>query len=461
MLGGDVSKITLEQFKESCYAKFFSANVRYAKQQKFLNLEQGDMTVEQYNIEFHMLSCFAPEVVKDEVARTKTFVRAKSEVRRCLPVASSGACCCRKDFKRTTYVSELWEISWRSLLGRKWSLFQGRVFATTLQKAEQACTMVTGLNWLSANHASIDCSCKEVVFNLPSAASFKFKGARTMVLPKVILAMKASKLLNQGLLPLREIDFAIEIEPDTAPISRDPYRMASAELKELKVQLYEHYEFIVMSFSWTNAPAVFMDLMNMVFKDFLDTFVIVFIDDILVYFKIEAEHEEHLHQVLETLRANKLYAKLNLYELGFGMCENPIHLHLPQEKTLKRENPSKPPSPPPFPSQAESSSEVVKPSPSAFHPIRLVASSPFVRQSSPPSTFCRIVKRLSIDHQVVTSVEPSPSVVRAPSNRIEGRYELEPQFLSSFPKPYPSRASRPREVRATRACTSRQVVRVP
>ncbi|KAL4030883.1 hypothetical protein IC575_009137 [Cucumis melo] len=77
---------------------------------------------------------------------------------------------------------------------------------------------------------------------------------------------------------------------------------------------YGHYEFIVMSFGLTNASAVFMDLMNMVFKDFLDSFVIVFIDDILIYSQTEAEHEEHLHQVLETLRSNKLYAK-------FSKCE--------------------------------------------------------------------------------------------------------------------------------------------
>ena len=63
-----------------------------------------------------------------------------------------------------------------------------------------------------------------------------------------------------------------------------------------------------MSFGLTNAPVVFMDLVNILFKDFLDTFVIIFIDDILVYSKTEAEHEEHLYQVLETLRANKLYA---------------------------------------------------------------------------------------------------------------------------------------------------------
>ncbi|KAA0055648.1 hypothetical protein E5676_scaffold16G00130 [Cucumis melo var. makuwa] len=146
-------------------------------------------------------------------------------------------------------------------------------------------------------------------------------------------------------LPLhREIDFAIELEPGTVPILRAPYKMVLDELKELKVQLqelldkgfirpsyhqlriidsdipkaafrsrYSHYEFIVMSFGLTNASIVFMDLMNMVFKDFLDTFVIVFINDILVYSKIEAEHKEHLHQILKTLRTNMLYAEFSKY----------------------------------------------------------------------------------------------------------------------------------------------------
>ena len=69
-----------------------------------------------------------------------------------------------------------------------------------------------------------------------------------------------------------------------------------------------------MPFGLTNAPTAFMDLMNRVFKNFLDQFVIVFIDDILVYSRSKEEHEEHLRIVLQTLRKNRLYAK-------FKKCE--------------------------------------------------------------------------------------------------------------------------------------------
>ncbi|GJV00200.1 putative reverse transcriptase domain-containing protein [Tanacetum coccineum] len=74
---------------------------------------------------------------------------------------------------------------------------------------------------------------------------------------------------------------------------------------------YGHYEFLVMPFGLTNAPAVFMDLMNRVFHEFLDKFVIVFIDDILVFSKSKEEHEEHLRTVLQILRQEKLYAKFS------------------------------------------------------------------------------------------------------------------------------------------------------
>ena len=72
-----------------------------------------------------------------------------------------------------------------------------------------------------------------------------------------------------------------------------------------------HYEFLVMPFGLTNAPAVFMDLMNRVFIPYLNKFVIVFIDDILVYSGSLKEHVEHLRTVLQILRERQLYAKFS------------------------------------------------------------------------------------------------------------------------------------------------------
>jgi hypothetical protein len=76
---------------------------------------------------------------------------------------------------------------------------------------------------------------------------------------------------------------------------------------------YGHYEFTVVPFGLSNAPVVFMCLMNGVFRNYLDKFVIVFLDDILVYSKKEEEHEQHLRMVLQVLREHQLYAKLGKY----------------------------------------------------------------------------------------------------------------------------------------------------
>ncbi|GJQ90555.1 putative reverse transcriptase domain-containing protein [Tanacetum coccineum] len=147
-----------------------------------------------------------------------------------------------------------------------------------------------------------------------------------------------------GLPPIREIEFRIELILGAMPIAKSPYRLAPFELEELSGQLkelqdkdlrsgyhqlrvheddipkttfrthYGHFKFTVMPFGLTNAPAVFIDLMNRVCRPYLDKFMIVFIDDILIYFKTQEEHVEHLRLVLGLLKKEKLYAK-------FSKCE--------------------------------------------------------------------------------------------------------------------------------------------
>ena len=92
-------------------------------------------------------------------------------------------------------------------------------------------------------------------------------------------------------------------------------RVKEADIPKIAFQKwYGHFEFIVMFFGLTNAPATFMDLMHRVFQLYQDQFVVVFVDDILVYSKFEEEHEDHLRIVFQVLREHRLYAK-------FSKCE--------------------------------------------------------------------------------------------------------------------------------------------
>ncbi|KAG7543335.1 Integrase catalytic core [Arabidopsis thaliana x Arabidopsis arenosa] len=300
--------------------------------------------------------------------------------------------------------------------------------------------VILGMDWLGKYKATLDCHRGRVRFE-QEGKRLEFQGIRPIAGSLVVSAIQAERMLEKGceaylatiscteggtnteledipvvkdfadvfqalsgLPPDRSDPFTIELEPGTTPLSKAPYRMAPAEMAELKKQLedllekgfirpssspwgapvlfvkkkdgsfrlcidyrginrvtvknkyplpridelldqlkgakwfskvdlasgyhqipiepsdirktafrtrYGHYEFVVMPFGLTNAPAAFMKMMNGIFRDCLDEFVIIFIDDILVYSKDRGEHKRHLEAVLTRLREQKLYAKLS------------------------------------------------------------------------------------------------------------------------------------------------------
>ena len=111
-------------------------------------------------------------------------------------------------------------------------------------------------------------------------------------------------------------------------------RIKDANVHKMTFRMrYGHYEFLVMLFGLTNAPATFIDLMNRVFRPFLDWFVLVFIDNILMYSKDQEDHDMHLQEVLETLRKEQLYAKLSKCE--FWLREVSFLGHIVSEEGIR------------------------------------------------------------------------------------------------------------------------------
>jgi hypothetical protein len=300
----------------------------------------------------------------------------------------------------------------------------GRVFETDfIVLSGQGIDVILGTSWMKWHKTVLDISARLVHLNSPVYgkvtlhlhAISRIKASLHHVVERrledIHVVREFPNVFSDdlsGMPPERVIEFKIELQPDTSPISKAPYKMSQEELAELKIQLknlldkgfihpnsspwgspalfvskkdkslrlcvdywplnavtiknkyplpcidilfdqlagaqifskvdirssyyqikiydedipktafstrYELYEFLVMSFGLTNAPAHFMYLMNSVFMTELDKFVMVFIDNILVYSKNMKDHEEHLRVVLQRLRNHQLYAKFSKCEI--------------------------------------------------------------------------------------------------------------------------------------------------
>ncbi|GJV76398.1 putative reverse transcriptase domain-containing protein [Tanacetum coccineum] len=138
-----------------------------------------------------------------------------------------------------------------------------------------------------------------------------------------------NKLIVKNHYPLPRIDDLFDQLQGSSVYSKIDLRSGYHQLRVREEDIpktafrtrYGHYEFQVMPFGLTNAPAVFMDLMNRVCKPYLDKFVIVFIDDILIYSKNKQEHEEHLKLILELIKKEELYAEFSKCEFWIPKVE--------------------------------------------------------------------------------------------------------------------------------------------
>ncbi|GMJ03684.1 hypothetical protein HRI_004037600 [Hibiscus trionum] len=134
--------------------------------------------------------------------------------------------------------------------------------------------------------------------------------------------IQLNRLTMKNKYPLPRIDDLFDQLRGASVFSKIDLRSGYYQLKVREVDVpktafrtrYGHYEFLVMPFGLTNAPAAFMDMMNMIFHQYLDQFVVVFIDDILVYSRTKEDHGRHLRLVLQTLLDNQLYVKLSKCE---------------------------------------------------------------------------------------------------------------------------------------------------
>nr|GEV62537.1 putative reverse transcriptase domain-containing protein [Tanacetum cinerariifolium] len=228
---------------------------------------------------------------------------------------------------------------------------RGRAFMLGAKEAHQDPNIVTSMYWL-ANHMVKIIFHEEVVkIPLLNGKVLRVLGEKPKEKMRKLKSTKAKEKEQKEIVVVRDFpEFFSKID------LRSGYhklRVHDDDIPKTAFRTrYGHFEFIIMPFALTNAPAVFMDLMNRVCRPYFDKFVTVFIDDILIYSKTWIEHAEHLRLVLELHKTKKLYAKFSKCEfwlrevqfLGHVINGNGIHVDPSKIKAVKKWKAPKTPS---------------------------------------------------------------------------------------------------------------------
>ncbi|XP_074282975.1 uncharacterized protein LOC141607517 [Silene latifolia] len=308
--------------------------MRWQKEKEFLRLQQGSITIEEYTNKFVKLLCFVTSVAMDEVLRTRRYekniapkVRTAMSGKDCDGNVLTCYLCKSPGHKAVDCPQKPKSDAPKTSAPKADAPKTGRVFVMSRAEADANPDVVT-----------VDPKLEDI----PVVKDFPDVFPED--LPDDILIYSRDEAEHERHLHVIletlhkqkwDIYFGIELKPGTGPISKAPYRMRPKELEELEKQMEALFDkgymrpsvspwgepmlFFkmkdgIMPFGLTNASAVFMELMNNLFSPYLDQFIVIFIDDILVYSKDKEKHVKHFRIVLRTLRENNIYAKLSKCE---------------------------------------------------------------------------------------------------------------------------------------------------
>ncbi|XP_057791109.1 uncharacterized protein LOC131008233 [Salvia miltiorrhiza] len=303
---------TWEDFKNELYEKYIPGCYRQKKQNEFWNLKQRAGTVTEYDRAFNQLSRYAPLLVDTDEKRAEKFRNGlRHEIS--ISLASQGAlfdtgashsfishAACKRLELTPQLAETTLEVSTPGggrlaakdvILNLELNIgaetFKAKLYVITIIDFD----MILGMDWLTQVGATILCNERKISFQSAGKEKASFHGIRMGERVPVISAIKSTKMMGKGKCQAFLVSLTGEHE---------------VEKTIEEVHVVREFKDV-----FPEELPVFMDLMNRVFHQYLDSFVLVFIDDILIYSKTEEQHEEHLRIVLETLRNERLFAKFS------------------------------------------------------------------------------------------------------------------------------------------------------